>query len=277
VVDRVNRGTVAIDNLGLSIAGGIQPDRLRQLGDITSDGLWQRFIPIIVAPASLGSDAENDQPVADYAAMVERLLRVDPKTRVQLSEAAQAVRKDVATRIFKIEQSEALGAAFSAFCGKLHGLWGRLCLVLSQIDPEPVSFVVPERTALAATTLLFGSILSNAARVYASMGGAGANIEATRSVAAYILTKGKIRIVTSDLTNNVRACRGQPLADVQRVVSPLVAGGWLTPEQEFNPTAWTVHPYVHARFAARAEQEATRRATIRALIVGSGRDDAHVE
>lgn len=278
VVDRVSRGTVPIENLGLAIAGGIQPDRLRQMGDLTSDGLWQRFAPIIVGAPSLGSDGGDSQATSDYAAMVDRLLHIDPKARVQLSEPAQAVRRDVAERLFEIEQSEALGAAFSAFCGKLHGLWGRLCLVLSQIDPDPVSFIVPERIALAATTLLFKCVLPHAARVYASMGGAGGNIEATRSVAGYILTKRKDRVLASDLAHNVRACRGQPLEDVRRVVSPLVAGGWLAPEHEFNPTAWTVHPHVHQRFAARAEQEEVRRAAVRALIVtGRGADDAEAE
>lgn len=271
-VDRISRGTVAVDNLGLTIAGGIQPDRLHQLGDLTSDGLWQRFVPIIVAPASFGDDGAGGPAVSDYAAMIERLLQIAPNTRVQLSEGAHAVRLHVATRIFEIEQSEALGPAFSAFCGKLHGLWGRLCLVLSQIDPESVSFIVPERTAGAATKLLIESVLPNAARVYASMGGAGANMDAIRSVAGFILTKIKNRIVASDLTRYVRACRGQTLDNVQRVVSPLVAGGWLTPEQEFHPMAWAVHPGVHKLFVTRAAQEAARRGTIRELILGRGVD-----
>lgn len=277
VVDRVSRGTVAIDNLGLAIAGGIQPERLHQLGDLTSDGLWQRFVPIIVGTASLGSDGPRCAATSDYAEMISRLLQVAPTTRVALSEAAQEVRKDVAARIFELEQSEALGPAFSAFCGKLHGLWGRLCLVLSQIDPEPMSFIVAERIALAATTLLFHSVLPNAARVYASIGGAGSNMDATRSVAGFVLTKSKSRIVASDLTRHVRACRGQPLEAVQRIISPLVAGGWLTPEQEFNPMAWAVHPFVHERFAARAAQEVARRETVRELILGAasekGADD----
>jgi hypothetical protein len=101
------------------------------------------------------------------------------------------------------------------------------------------------------------------------MGGAGGNIDATRSIGGYILTKQKNRVLASDLAHNVRACRGQPLEDVQRIVSPLVAGGWLTPEREFNPNCWTVDPYVHQFFAARRVLEAERRATVRALITGT--------
>jgi hypothetical protein len=57
-------------------------------------------------------------------------------------------------------------------------------------------------------------------------------------------------------TSSVRACGGQTLADVHQIVSPLVAGGWLTQEQEFSPSAWAIDPRVHVRFADRARQEA---------------------
>ncbi len=278
VVDRVSRGTVAIDNLGLSIVGGIQPDRLRQLGDITVDGLWQRFLPFIVAPASLGSDAPASDTTTDYIDLIDRLLRIPPETRIQLSDAAHVIREDVGGRLFEIEQSEALGSAFSAFCGKLHGLWGRLCLVLSQIEPAGAPYVVQERIADMARILIFQSVLPNASRIYAGMGGAGGNIEATRAVGGYILTKHKDRVLASDLAHNVRACRGQTLEDVQKIVSPLVAGGWLVPAREFNPHCWIVHPYVHQHFALRAEQETVRRATVRALITGNARrEDANAE
>ena len=50
VIDRVSRGTIPIRNLLVTICGGIQPDRLRQFSDLTDDGLWQRFVTIIVAP-----------------------------------------------------------------------------------------------------------------------------------------------------------------------------------------------------------------------------------
>jgi hypothetical protein len=268
VVDRVGRGTIAIDNLSLSIVGGIQPDRLRQLGDITVDGLWQRFLPFIVAPASLGSDSPAGDASTNYAHLIDRLLRIAPETRIRLSDAAHAVREDVSNRLFEIERSEALGSAFSGFCGKLVGLWGRICLVLSQIEPAPAPFCVPEGIANMARVLIFQSVLPNATRIYAGLGGAGGNIEATRAVGGYILTKRKDRILASDLAHNVRACRGQTLEHVRKIVSPLVAGGWLTPKREFNPNCWIVHPYVHRHFAMRAAQETARRATVRALITG---------
>jgi hypothetical protein len=269
VVDRVARGTIPIDNLLVTICGGIQPERLRQFSDLTDDGLWQRFIVAIVAPACRGLDENPTSAVTDYANMINHLLAVPGGTQAVLSDGAHEIREDVERKVFDLEQNGALGARFASFCGKLVGMWGRLCLVLSYLDPSDVQFVVSRETALRASTLLFKSVVPSAARVYAATGGAGADVEATKAVGGYILTKQKQRILASDLAHNVRACRGQPLDHVQRVVSPLVAGGWLTPEKEWNTFAWQVAPDVHQQFAARAQSEAARRATIRDIITGA--------
>jgi hypothetical protein len=272
VVDRVMRGMTPINNLLTTVCGGIQPDRLRQFGDLSDDGLLQRFVTIIVAAAGMGEDTESSQPYG-YANIIERLLNVAPNLRIQLSDGAHEVREDVQRRVFSLEQSEVLGARFVGFCGKLVGLWGRLALVLHLIsgaDARPVSRAVAEN----AQRLLFRSVLPNAARVYTAMGGAGADMEATQSVAGYILTKRLVRILMSDLTSNVRVCRHKSAEDVRKVISPLVAGGWLLPEKEYEPTAWTVVSQVHVQFAEQAAKETIRRAAVRAII--TGKDDSDV-
>jgi Protein of unknown function (DUF3987) len=267
--DRVDNGTTALSNLSAVVCGGIQPDRLKQLGDLTDDGLWQRFITIIVAPPSRSQDIDHGCAVTDYHDLIPRLLALDPRLRLQLSSAAHAIREDVERQVFELEQSEILGPRFAGFCGKLLGLWGRLALVLNCIEPSPHPHIIGDCTADAARILLFNSVVPNAARVYIDMGAAGSNPEATQSIAGFILVKELPRLVASDLSRNVRACRKGTLEEIQKLVSPLVAGSWLTPETEFNPTAWRVNPTVHARFAARAQQEAKRRETIRGLITGS--------
>ena len=277
VIDRVSRGTIPVNNLLVTICGGIQPDRLRQFSDLTDDGLWQRFVSIIVAPASRGADEPPGSAVADYTAAINRILERRGPVQVELCEAAHGVRAEVEQRVFDLEQSEVLGARFASFCGKLVGLWGRLCLVLNYLDPAEPHFIVPLKTAERGATLLFQSVIPCAARVYAATGGAGADIEAMRSVAGYILTKQKDRVLASDLAHNVRACRGQPLDHVQRVVSPLVAGGWLTPEKDWNPVSWKVSPGVHSQFQARAQTEAARRAAIRDVLTGKADTDAKAE
>jgi hypothetical protein len=198
---------------------------------------------------------------------------VDGRTQAELSNPAHEVRSEAEERLFELEQSNVLGPRFASFCGKLAGIWGRLCLTLNYINPTSTAeFIVSRQTAELVTKLLFESAIPCAARVYATTGGAGADVEATRSVAGYILVKRRERVLASDLAHNVRACRGQPLETVQKVVSPLVAGGWLTPEREFNPNAWMVDPSVHAQFEARAQTEAKRRMGVRDLITGRKAD-----
>src|SRR5262245_43434356 len=55
-VDRIGRGEIFIENLSVSIVGGIQPDRLAELKDLTTDGLLQRFLPTIMTESNFTLD-----------------------------------------------------------------------------------------------------------------------------------------------------------------------------------------------------------------------------
>jgi hypothetical protein len=79
--DRVGKGKhdldaeIRVDNLALCILGGIQPDRLASLQDLTSDGLLQRFSsPVLMRPAERG---DENYPVAqaedDYARLIKSI------------------------------------------------------------------------------------------------------------------------------------------------------------------------------------------------------------
>ena len=50
-----------------------------------------------------------------------------------------------------------------------------------------------------------------------------------QKVASYVLTAGKQRLLVSDLTRNVPMFRGLGMWEVNKLVSPLIAGGWLSP------------------------------------------------
>lgn len=273
VVDRVGRGTVAINNLLLAICGGIQPDRLASFGDLTDDGLWQRFMPVVMAPGGLGQDAPEGDAEAAYDGLVDYILGL-PSLVAVMSDEAMAERQAAERRLHEMEQADALGGAFTSFIGKLHGIWGRLALVLHAASRAPQQGGMVERveaaTAKQASRLVFDFILPSAARVYVAMGGGSGKGEPVKDVAGYILTKKLDRLLASDLTRNVRCARGMGLAEVQRLLSPLVAGGWLAPEKDHaGNNAWLVNATVHEQFAARAEREANRRAAVRALLVES--------
>jgi len=101
------------------------------------------------------------------------------------------------------------------------------------------------------------------------MGGAGADIATTRLIAGYILVKDKDRVLASELTRDVRPCRGQPMEKIRDLVSPLVAGGWLDPDDDLNPRGWLVNATVHQQFAGRKKQQVAARAATRDLILGA--------
>jgi hypothetical protein len=90
-------------------------------------------------------------------------------------------------------------------------------------------------------------------------------------IASWIVTAGKERFSARDLIRNVRDLRGASLKDVHLRISPLVAGGWLTPE---NPgpenRVWIVSPAVKRQFEARCHLEEARKAAL-ARLMGSPR------
>jgi hypothetical protein len=136
-----------------------------------------------------------------------------------------------------------------------------------------MAHVISEKTALMARRLITSVVIPHAGRVYAALGEGGNGLELTQSVAGYLLTKQPNRIVVSDLTTAIRACRNKTVAEIGDLISPLVAGGWLDPENDY-PTnrAWKVNPEIYQKFKERTENEIKRRALVRRAIFGELRD-----
>lgn len=274
VADRAGRGTVAVENLLAALCGGIQPDRLASFGDLTDDGLWQRFLPVIMGPPGMGRDAPSGAAEAAYDRLIDHLLAAPPRA-FTLSHNARPVREAAERRLFELERAEALGGRFASFVGKLSGVWGRLALVLQAADGDDLDGQVGREAAERASRLVFDYLIPSAARVYLAMGAHSARADAARDVAGLVLAKGLARLTASDLTRDVRSCRGLALPEVQRALSPLVAGAWLAPERPHDGNnAWAVNPAVHAAFAERARREAARRAEVRALILDGAAEGA---
>ena len=269
VIDRIGRGTLSANNLLLTICGGIQPAKLASMSGMSDDGLWQRFVPLIVSGSCMGTDEPGGAAEDDYATMIEDMAARTGGILAQLTEGAHEVRLRVERECFDLEQGEPLGGRFASFCGKLPGLWGRLCLVLAQMEGMP--FSVSEKTANMARVLVMQSALVNAGRVAMAQGG-DVNSENAQAIAGYILAKKKTRVLASELSRDVWVCRKQSVLVVQQMLSPLVAGGWLTPiTPGSGNTGWHVADGVHEVFADRARREVDRRAAARdAIFAGEG-------
>jgi hypothetical protein len=285
--DRVGQGArdeyaeIRVDNLALSVLGGIQPDRLAALRDLTSDGLLQRFLPVLMRPPERGDEkhpvlaAEND-----YAKLIN-LLQGAPPRRYEFDAAAANVRTRVLDRLFELEQVEGFSSALIGAIGKLKGYYARLALVLHaagehaaimQGQSQSYGADIPRPTAEAAEHLLFDFLLPHIFGLYDVIADGGKERETVRAIASYILAGDRDRLRPSDLTTGVRKLRGEPQIKIAEWASRFCAMGWLRPENDApTPAAWLVVPGLREHFAERREQACIARAHDHAILKAGGR------
>ena len=116
--------------MALCILGGVQPDRPTKLGDLTSDGLLQRFLTVLMKPTKLG---DPDYPVAVTEAEYEKLIRFIndlPAKNHHFSDEACEVRDGVIKYLHTLETVDGFPTSLLGAIGKLKGYFARICLVL---------------------------------------------------------------------------------------------------------------------------------------------------
>lgn len=267
-VDRVTRGEFRVRNLSVSMLGGIQPARLAEMHGLTSDGLLQRFIPVMLKAPSFREDVETDASSLVYAQRVLECVNARPEN-LRLTDGAVEAMRDLHRYLHDLEQTASgVTAGFQGFIGKLAGLSGSIAILLHMIgDPRRAAFQeVTAGTVEKAHAVVRDFVLPHALEFYRTSE-ATTNGDRLQRICSYILTAGKSRIVQSDLTTNVASFRGLSVSEVNERLSPLVAGGWLTQEKP-GPVAnaWVVSPDVAAQFAERSREEAARKAAMADLM-----------
>jgi hypothetical protein len=263
VVDRIGRGELFIENMSVSLIGGIQPAKLAELQGLTSDGLLQRFIPTILAPATLPKDKPINTDAFDK--LIERLIKADP-VALTLSDAALETMAELQKHLFKLQQDAGgLAMGFQEFVNKLVGYTGTLALILHLLD-ESKSTVVQKATAENVNLLITEFVLPHALEFYRAAE-THTHGDRLRKLASFILTKGAEKIVASDITSNVWNFRGLTLSEVHERVSPLVAAGWLKPIGRAPVShAWDVNPAVFEQFNKRRKDEEDRKVRLTSLL-----------
>jgi hypothetical protein len=268
LIDRISRGELRVKNLSVTILGGIQPARLAELHGLTSDGLLQRFLPVMMGPSDFPQDQPSDGSLGHYAGLTRSLINARPE-KLLLDDSAVEAMEDIRRYLYRIEQaSGGLAGGFQAFVGKLPGIAGSLALILHHIsNPHERACRVERATVEGARRIVVDFIVKHAFEFYRAAGTV-TDGDRIQRLASYILTSKKTRIVPSDLTTNVRLFRGMTLFEVNRHVSPLVAGGWLKPEETSGPlaNAWTVEPAVFTQLAERPAIEERSKAELAALM-----------
>jgi len=258
--DRINRGELFIENLSVSILGGIQPDRLAELRGLTSDGLLQRFLPVMMSEASFTLDEPTN--VNPYYTLIHQLIDLPPQHLSMTNDARDKI-TELRRYLFELEKnSGGISKGFQAFIGKLAGYTGSLAIVL-HLSEFPGERFIAGKVAESVSRLVREFVIPHAHEFY----GVGETGDQLKRLASYVLTCGKDRILASDITTNIRDLRGLSLFQVHERASALVAGGWLDPVDR-TPTckAWKVNPAVKLRFADQKRKEAKRKSLITEML-----------
>jgi DNA polymerase I-like protein with 3'-5' exonuclease and polymerase domains len=282
-VDRIKRGSLLIENLSISLLGGIQPEPMRAIAaDSVDDGLIQRLIPIVLRPAVVGKDEPTGSCTEDYTALIGHLHDTPPPAApYQFSAAALVLREELEHKHLKLMGVEVFNRKLAAHIGKYDGLFARLCLLWHVIEGTP-GLVIEESTARRVADFMHGFLLRHAFAFYAGTLGLADDHERLTAVAGYILAHKLERVTNRDIARGDRTMRGLSRFETDKVFEQLDALGWVSRvpgPRPTDPPHWIVNPEVHRLFAERAKQEAARRAEVRAMMVGmksdaKGEDDA---
>jgi hypothetical protein len=265
-IDRVLRGETFVSNLAVPVIGGMQPDEMAKIPDLTSNGLMQRFMPVVLRPAVKGQDVEDQQEAHDWETLVAYLSSLGPHMMLS-SPSAMQVSDQFQDQCAAMERVAALGSKFTTFVGKLPGMHGALSLILHLIDglwDEPVT----GHAAARAERILSQFAVPHAMAFYGVSGDAG-DVEQMRSIASYVLASDKDRFTPHDFAANSRSMRGLGMWELAKRLSPLVVNGWLEEEAAKGGggvRAWVMRPGVREALAARREEQQAQRRQVAAML-----------
>jgi Protein of unknown function (DUF3987) len=270
--NRIARGAGLIENLSVSLLGGIQPEPMRAVAaDSVDDGLLQRLIPIVLSRGTLGTDASSTHDVAGrhYDELIVRLhCSTPPPAALQFDGGALAIRRELEQKHLDLMAYEVINKKLAAHIGKYDGLFARLCLLWHCIEASP-GLVITEHTARRVADFMHRFLLPHAFAFYAGMLGLSDDHDQLAAVAGYILARKLDRITNRDMQRGVRTMRGLRRKETESIFQQLDALGWISSIQgprRSAPSHWIVNPEVHRLFAERAAREATERAKEREML-----------
>jgi hypothetical protein len=262
-LNRVGRGSSLLNNLSMSLLGGIQPDAIRAVAtEAVDDGLLQRLTPIMLHSGNVGKDAPTSAAGQRYDELIEELRnRPPPGQPFQFSEEARAVREALEKKHLDLMACEVLNKKLAAHIGKYDGMFARWCLLWHCVEGRS-GFVIAEDTARRVADFMHYFLLPHAAAFYTNVLDLSDDHDRLTAVAGYILAKKLERICNRDVAAGVRSMRGLGRQDTESIFQQLEALGWLIQQPDpkpGRPPHWRVNAEVHQRFEERAGREVVER------------------
>lgn len=277
-VNRIGRGSFLIDNLSVTMLGGIQPGPLRALvEEAQDDGLIQRFIPVLLKKAERDKDVPAP-PVADqFGDLLEALHELKPPRNffgaqpLTFSEGAMAVREALADEHYKfVLVMEQMNPKLATHIGKFDGLFVRLCVIWHCVEnvgsdmPLEISEQVASRVARFLTEYIRGHSMA----FYIEALGVSQHDDLVKDVGSWILAHKTSEFSEGDLQRGVRSYRSADQYKRDEAMKTLCGYDWCEPLESARKGAskWKTRPEVHLVFAAKAEAERIRRHEIKNMI-----------
>jgi hypothetical protein len=266
------RKPVTVETTSVSLLGGVQPKRLAKMGDLDSDGLLQRFLPVMMAKARMSERTFDPRPIALWNTICQRLTEV-PASNLHLSPEAAEVRWRVEEVTFTMGQSEAEGEAWQGFVGKLLGVWGSLTLILHHLHGNPPQGAVSGRIAELAEEVMRDFIIPHGLVFYRTVFQNDAANQ--RSLATFIATRKTRTVKRRDISRGVKSCGGLSPAEIGRRMEMFALGGWVEPTREWPPpNEWIIRPGLAEIFQAGiAKQREIAEEVVSKIKKVSGRSD----
>ena len=284
-INRVTRGATVIDNVSVSMLGGIQPEPLIKISsDAADDGLLQRLFPIMLRTNPVGRD-EPMLPINDsYAELISSLRKISlpgilEKRPLEFDDGAQVIRRSLEAKHLELQSLETINRKLASHIGKYDGLFARLCIIWHCVEhsecanaddsDRELPVVVTERTAQRVADFLHRFLLPHALAFYSGVLGLSDDHDRLEAIAGYILTHKLTRVTNRDIQRGDRTMRGLKEHETRPLLEQLSALGWLKrvdPPRPSLPPHWRVNLAVHEKFTDRAVREAERREATRNMI-----------
>ncbi len=281
-LNRVARGASLIPNLSINVLGGIQPEPLRRIvGDAVDDGLIQRLIPVILAPAKVGLDEPQDGCVERYEMLVEKLWQLEaPRSGsgepgyLMFDEEGQKLRSDLEAKHLEMVGAEVISPKLASHFGKYDGLFARLCVLwhcIENVDRPELPVVIPHTTARHAADFLHRFIAPSAIAFYTGTLGLSDDHEALIELASFIISHRLATVQHRDCQRGSTTLKALEREQSRRLFEKLESLSWLEPTEpprNSNTPRWAVNPAVFDLFEDRAKAERERRQKARENLVG---------
>lgn len=277
-VNRVTRGAAIIQNVSVSMLGGIQPEPIRKIaGDSVDDGLLQRLFPISLRTASVGVDEPMPPINQDYEKLIFWLRKLTPHGISQegywsFSTEAQSIRRELEEKHLSLQSLENINRKLASHIGKYDGLFARLCIVWhfvehfvrteDKVSQSNIPTEIAGTTAQRVADFLHEFLLPHALAFYSGILSLSDDHDRLQSLAGYILARHLEVVKNRDMHRGDRQMRKLTDREIRVVFEQLEALGWLerhdSPKSS-SPPHWYVNPLVHTKFEARANAERKRR------------------